>query len=73
MKSCFMLNTSSTQAASEYEGKACTFKSDIQELWDQRSTQIRYAPLLFLEWESLRQKELNSIIIDLGKPCKNDN
>ena len=68
-----MLNTSSTQAASEYVGKACTFKSDIQELWGQSSTQIRYVPLLFLEWESLRQKELNSIIINLGKPCKNDN
>ena len=47
-----MLNTSSSQAASEYVGKARTFKSDIQELWDQRSTQIRYAPLLFLEWEN---------------------
>ena len=68
-----MLNTSSTQAASEYVGKACTLKSEIQELWGQSSTQIRYAPLLFLEWESLRQKELNSIIINLGKPCRNDN
>ncbi len=68
-----MLNTSSTQAASEYVGKACTFKSDIQELWGQSSTQIRHATLLFLEWKSLRQKELNSIIINLGKPCKNDN
>lgn len=65
-----MLNASSTQPESEYVGKACIFSSDLQALWDQSSTQIRYAPLPFSEWESLRQKEANTIIKNLGKPYK---